>query len=662
MRTSYIVYFASAAALTSAQSASSTTLRIAPAATTVPADQTDAKVPLLDTEVVQVTDEVITDLLSNNETAEYADLFAFADSNVKTDAAQRRSLLRQSSNCKTAPGDLLWPSKPVWNVFDLLLGGALNEVVPLASVCYPKSEFNNYDKAKCEAVNAGWATESPHYNDPASAMWPLYTGMTCMPNTNATNSDTCTLGGYSSYSIKVSNVAQVQLAVNLARSLNLRLVIKNTGHDYNGRSTGKGALSLWTHNLKDIIYIKNYKDSYYSGPVFQVGAGVQGNELMAAADKHGVSAVAGICPTVGVFGGYSTGGGHSPLMQLFGMGADQIVSLNVVTASGRFITVSPKINPDLYWAMLGGGGGTFGIITSAVVKVHPKIPVTTSVFSFSSSQNVSEETFWQGVRAFWDEMPKYNAAKTYSYFSIMNLANIGAAGYTFSMLPFFATNKTIAEFETLTKPFFDKLTALGIPYQIENKYYDSVYPAYQATFAPLDQHIGSIAATPANRLLPKGNWEDNELSNTTFAAVKHIVDNTVVTMMYHQAPNSPANIINSVNPAFRNEAAQLIAVNNILDTSPTGLAAAADFVTNTIMKPLRDATPNGGSYANEADIAEPNWQQSFWGANYPRLVELKKLWDPTGLFYVYRGVNSESWVVEDGDRGVQTQDGKLCRV
>jgi len=56
---------------------------------------------------------------------------------------------------------------------------------------------------------------------------------------------------------------------------------------------------------------------------------------------------------VGVFGGYPTGGGHSPLMQLFGVGSDQVVALEVVLANGRFVTTTPSVNSDLYWAMLG---------------------------------------------------------------------------------------------------------------------------------------------------------------------------------------------------------------------------------------------------------------------------------------------------------------------
>ena len=124
----------------------------------------------------------------------------------------------------------------------------------------------------------------------------MYEGKTCLQGTDPSLLGTCTQGGYSLYSVKATNVAQIQLAVNFARSLNLRLVVMNTGHDYNGRSTGKDALSIWTHNLKDIKYVANYKSATYTGPVMKVGAGVQGFELYEAADKYGVSAVAGICP------------------------------------------------------------------------------------------------------------------------------------------------------------------------------------------------------------------------------------------------------------------------------------------------------------------------------------------------------------------------------
>jgi hypothetical protein len=345
-------------------------------------------------------------------------------------------------------------------------------------------------------------------------------------------------------------------------------------------------------------------------------------------------------------------------MQLFGLGADQVLELQVVTADGRFRTVSQNKNADLYWAMLGGGGGTFGIITSAVVKVHEKVPVTTSVFNFTSA-GIPAETFWEAVRFFWDEMPKYNAAKTYSYFSIIKPF---PGFYVFTMTPFFATKMTVAQFNMLTKPFFDKLAALGIPYEIETKYHESFYPAYQETFNKIDFHIGSTASTPGTRILPRDNWEDAALSSATFDAVRNAVEKALVISLYHQAPAADIPINNSANPAFRNQASMLIAINAITDISPGGLAAGNAQLTNEIMGPLRAVTPLGGAYGNEADISEPDWQQAFWGSNYPRLAQIKKKWDPFELFYVHHGVGSEGWVVEDGERGVQTQDGKLCRV
>lgn len=134
----------------------------------------------------------------------------------------------------------------------------------------------------------------------------------------------CTLGGFPSYVVNVHNVAQIQLAVNLARSLNLRLVIKNTGHDFNGRSTGAGALSLWMQRFKSIEFLKDFKTKSYTGPALKVAAGVIGSELYEAADKYDLTVVGGEGMSVGYAGGYLAGGGHSPLSPIYGMGADQV--------------------------------------------------------------------------------------------------------------------------------------------------------------------------------------------------------------------------------------------------------------------------------------------------------------------------------------------------
>ena len=93
----------------------------------------------------------------------------------------------------------------------------------------------------------------------------------------------------------MTNVAQVQLAVNFARVTGIRLIVKNTGHDFSGKSAGAGSLSIWTHNLKNIEFIPEYsaEGSDWTGAAFKAGAGVMAYELYKAASENGVVVVVG---------------------------------------------------------------------------------------------------------------------------------------------------------------------------------------------------------------------------------------------------------------------------------------------------------------------------------------------------------------------------------
>jgi FAD/FMN-containing dehydrogenase len=122
-------------------------------------------------------------------------------------------------------------------------------------------------------------------------MSPLFQGATCIPTTNATGN--CTIGGYPTYVVNATNVLQIQAAVNFARNANIRLVVKNTGHDFSGKSTGAGAISIWTHHLKEISYFGNYSIGNYSGPAFKAGSGVQAWEIYEAANEHQLLVVGG---------------------------------------------------------------------------------------------------------------------------------------------------------------------------------------------------------------------------------------------------------------------------------------------------------------------------------------------------------------------------------
>jgi len=122
-------------------------------------------------------------------------------------------------------------------------------------------------------------------------MNPLMEGLTCKPELGLDGD--CTIGGYPVYVVNAENVYHVQLAVNLARNLGIRLVVKNTGHDFGGKSVGSGALSIRTHQLRDLKYYANYNDGHYKGAAFKVGSGVQAEQLYTAANAKGVDVVGG---------------------------------------------------------------------------------------------------------------------------------------------------------------------------------------------------------------------------------------------------------------------------------------------------------------------------------------------------------------------------------
>lgn len=195
-------------------------------------------------------------------------------------------------SCKLFPGEKTWPSNVEWSLFNLLLGGSLIQSVPAAAVCY--QDWPQYDTARCASVTANWNVPQFQADSPTDIDWPLFEGMTCLPPSEARPDGNCTLGGYPSYVVNVTSVAQIQLALNFARNRNIRLSVKNKGHDFNAKSTGAGALSVWTHHLDNIQYIPSYTSDGNSVPAFKIGAGVGALQVYEAADALGLDVVAGI--------------------------------------------------------------------------------------------------------------------------------------------------------------------------------------------------------------------------------------------------------------------------------------------------------------------------------------------------------------------------------
>ncbi|KAF5026999.1 hypothetical protein F66182_873 [Fusarium sp. NRRL 66182] len=585
-------------------------------------------------EKFQLTDASLTHLADVDP--EHAPLF------YPENTVDKRSL-GSSAKCKNFPGDALWPSDSIWRLLDLFTGGALIKTVPIGASCY--NNLGAYDKARCSHIIDQWSNSSLHIADPTSVMWPLYQGRTCQPGESP--SGKCSLGGYPSYVVDAHNVAHLQLAINFARSMNLRLVIKNTGHDFNGRSAGAGALSVWMQRFKSIQYLKSHKTKSYSGPALKVGAGVIGSELYEAAEKYGVTAVGGEGMSVGYAGGYLAGGGHSPLSPLYGMGADQILSLEVVTADGRFITASEDQNRDLFWALSGGGGSTYGVVTSYTVKAFPKIKAAVMSFSFSTGKTVSYDAFWAAVRAYWELLPTFNDAGNYEYWTLLH----GESDtLNFGMAPWFAPNHTLAELKALVAPLFSAWKSLGIQFNVVESEHDSFHGAWAAGFPR--ETVGRASTKTAGRLFPRENFQDPTKFNKTFDALKSLSDNGGGLIGFGITGGPGPYPDNAVNPAWRDAAMWAISVVDFPEGSSWEfIAQRSKTLTNDWMKPWRDVTPGGGAYASEADVTEPNFKQSFYGAaKYERLLSIKDKVDPTGLFYALQGVGSDRCLKQKGTR------------
>lgn len=492
----------------------------------------------------------------------------------------------------------------------------------------------------------------------------IFEGVSCVPPSVGRTNATCTLGGMPSYVVKATNVAQVQLAVNFARNLNIRLIVKNKGHDFNAKSTGAGALSIWTHNFQDIRYLGakyTHRASGYQGPAFQIGAGVAALDLYQAADDLDLHVVGGAARTVGIGGGYTLGGGHSPLSSLYGMAADQVLSMQVVLPNGFFVTVDEKHYPDLFFALRGGGGSTWGIVTSLVIRAYPRTPVTTLAYTFASSETVPIETFWSGIDAVFAKFPGWADAGLYSYWSILCATT---SSCSFSMAPSWGNDMDTAALEaTAATPLFGELAALGINVtDVAYAEYRGVVAALEGTWAPSTEQVGVWSFKTGSRLFPRSNWGDPTKLAAQTAALRQSVEKAGMMLGYNikAAANPTVNQTNAVNPAWR--ATLMHALLGVSWTQESSAQEIADANRQLVewMQPWREASPGAGAYVNEADINEPDWQQAFYGANYDYLYGLKQRYDPWGVLYAPTAVGSEDWYVTGQIDYYPTQNGRLC--
>ncbi|OTA99711.1 hypothetical protein M426DRAFT_27251 [Hypoxylon sp. CI-4A] len=564
--------------------------------------------------------------------------------------------------CKIFPGEEDWPSDADWTRLNRTLGGALLKPRPAAAACYQGPDF---DAAKCLYLFNNASFSHFWLDEPVVSLTEWSQGATCPLLMNPQGN--CTQGGFPEYVVNATSVRHIQAAVNFARNKNIRLIIKNTGHDFGGRSVGAGSLSIWTHFLKETEFIPSYRIGQYQGMAAQLGAGVESWEAQAFMAIHNVTVVSPGYATVGGVGGWMSGGGHTYITSKYGLGADQVLSLGVVTAAGRFVTANPNTNSDLFYAIRGGGGSTYGVVTSAIVKAFPPVNVTMSTLNlmFPGSTNASfpdtglartADTFWQGVGTYYRFVAKVLDTGGYGFTYIYPMPNRGFMFVTQTRFIAYTQENAF----NFMQPLYDDLNKLGI--NVTN-------PRSLSTTLYGTRSLG-ISSLPSNtryrsRLLPRENWDDDALWNQTMSAIRRITEDGYDNQYYfHGTLTSPTAAAagwpgteSSILAAWRNNRMHAM----IMDQTPAQ-SADRDTLFRGYMDLLRATAPDAGSYMNEGDPGEPDWQRAFFGEHYDRLLAIKRSRDPWGVFWAPTTVGSEGWAVNSVTGYSASQNGRLCRV
>ncbi|KAF7681238.1 fad fmn-containing isoamyl alcohol oxidase-like protein [Alternaria burnsii] len=562
-------------------------------------------------------------------------------------------------SCKNYPGYGGWPSSTQWSTLNVSLGGTLLKGIPPAAACY-QGEYKN--ATKCANVKRRQSDALFFKEDPLIPFlsWTLDNPCPVPASSAAPPQSECKLLSFPAYVVNVTTTKDVQMAVNFARNNNIRLTIKNTGHDFLGRNTGGGALQVWMHRMKAFEYLPTYKVGQYSGQAARVGAALEQHEVFSYMGEAGITLLAPGSSTIGAYGGYMQGGGFSYITSKYGLMADQVLALEIVTADGRFVHADPTENSDLFFAIRGGGPGNFGIVTSAIVKAYPPTTIARSDFTFQTGPvsgndkttvRVSKEVFWKGMGIYFSHNLRINDAKGGAFTLSSQITKPGVK---------------VKEMRDLMAPLIQDLNDIGIPLANPEPEFWGTY----ADFGSAPPSGGIQNSRLVSRLVPRSNFEDStsQLFNATMKAIRSYVEEGGYS--FHSVDYAPTletagypGSSSAVSSHLRNAVMHMTG----WDTRqygadlPDEIAKSSHARLNSYVQKLRDVTPLSGAYMNEADVAEPNFQDSMYGDKYDNLLSVKKERDPWGLFYAATAVGSEDWVVQ-GTRGLPTQQGRLCKV
>ncbi|KAJ6060182.1 FAD binding domain protein [Penicillium canescens] len=499
------------------------------------------------------------------------------------------------SSCRCRPHQSCWPVEQEWSALNSSVQGNLQATQPVAATCH---EGN---KKACAAITQQWTNSTWRTTQPGAVQWENWE---TRPELNEsrrleTPKATCGQGRISLYSVLAKS------APTSKQQFDLHILVEE--HYIHRRVQARG-------NSKE------------RGPAVTIGAGINLIELYAAVGKKGRTVVAGTSHTVGAAGGYIQGGGHSLMGPWKGMAADNVLEFQVVTANGTLVTANSHQNPDLFWALRGGGGGTFGVIVSATLRTFDEAPVT--MVNLNVSTVAQNPGFWGAMTDFHPAIPSLNDAGASGYYFISpNVPFKNMEVSRLSILLFSPNQTNVAKTDKLVAPLQWKLNGtVGLI----TEYATIPFPTIHSLLSGL---------------LIRGNMDPTGQSV--------ILGSRLFSLAGGAIAKNAESVDNGINPAWRKAATHMYFARYWAPNAT--LAQQQDVIRNMAevgMPILKDVEGcKMGAYLNEANAYEPDFQNEFWGSNYPRLYEIKQKWDPNGLFIARKGVGSEDW-----------DDARLCRI
>jgi FAD/FMN-containing dehydrogenase len=507
------------------------------------------------------------------------------------------------------------------------------------------------------------------------------------------------------YAVAAHNAGDIAAAVNFARDNDLRLVVKGRGHSYLGASNAPDSLMIWTRHMSDVEMHSAFVPQGCRGkiapqPAVTMGAGTHWMQAYQAVTTQGGRYVqGGGCTTVGI-AGLILGGGFGSFSKRYGTAAGSLLEAEIVTADGKIQIANACLNPDLFWALKGGGGGTFGVVSKLTVRTHD-LPEYFGGANFDIKAP-SDEAYRSLLRSFvsfyaeqlfnehWGEQVKVRRENVLEIRMVSQGLNreqllriwqpfvdwvkkspngysIPWPGPIISSLP--ARRMWDAQWREEHWPE-ETLPRRGHPL---NAIMDDilVHTMHQPVF-DLDQRPSATSSDvwwggdagqvgwyiwayeslwmPASLLASDSRIR---LSEALFAGSRH----ADIELHFNKGlAGAPPDAIaaakdTAMNPAVLTAFALAIVADGEQPAYPgipghepnvvKGRAAARAI--DQCVEQLRAVAGQNGSYVNETSYFEKQWQRAFWGENYSRLAEIKQKYDPSGLFFVHNGVGSEGW-------------------